>query len=279
MEAGSGYSFTSGVCWAQQQSLCLCCYCTLIRKSGSSSQILLGRRQRGMCSVPLKELGRGPFLNSDWVQEFQTNSGSWEYSEHSPRRALQWVGLLRLQQGLGCLRGGRLWVWLPNQEQKEATHQTDHGERDEHCLAVLVWNTSHSLQIRTLAVRSPLVLDFMGIINALTQGKNLLNVGQTAFSLHNNLCVKMWKAAHALLVHFFKYYKHISSLTCYMNMSVPGTVNVKISKKHTADRQKILTKQIRITIPRCKSCFSCGRFTLIEKVPKICRYFSQWCCQ
>lgn len=29
-----------------------------------------------------------------------------------------------------------------------------------------------------------------------------------------------------------------------MNMSVPGTVNVKVSKKHTVDRQKIF----RITI-------------------------------
>lgn len=72
MAAGCGYSFPSGVCWAQQQSLCFCCYCTLIQKSSSSSHILLGRRhQTGMRCVPLKQLwsgGGGAFINSDWVK-------------------------------------------------------------------------------------------------------------------------------------------------------------------------------------------------------------------
>lgn len=34
----------------------------------------------------------------------------------------------------------------------------------------------------------------------------------------------------------------VPSLTCYVNMSVPGTVNVKISKEHAADREQISTK-------------------------------------
>lgn len=64
--------------------------------------------------------------------------GSREYGWHSPRGAVRGVRLLRLQQGLGGLGGGWLRVRLPNEEQEEATNQTDHRERDEHCLTVLV---------------------------------------------------------------------------------------------------------------------------------------------
>lgn len=43
-----------------------------------------------------------------------------------------------MQQRLRRLGGGRLRVRLADQEEEEATHQTYHRERDEHCLTVLV---------------------------------------------------------------------------------------------------------------------------------------------
>lgn len=75
----------------------------------------------------------------------------------------------------------------------------------------------------------------MDFINALMQGK-----GAKLHSSHAITCsLKCEKQlTHCRFPPFKHEYKHTSSLTCYMNMSVPGTVNVEISKKHTADRQK-----------------------------------------
>lgn len=39
-------------------------------------------------------------------------------------------------------------------------------------------------------------------------------------------------------------------LTCYMNMSMPGTVNVKVSKKHTVDGQKIFWNKHNDLLPQ-----------------------------
>lgn len=73
------------------------------------------------------------------------------------------------------------------------------------------------------------------------------NVDQTAFSLYDYLLGKSSSRTAGSI--FSKYlYKPVASLTCYMKMSVPGAVNVKISKKDTADSEKIVTKQIGITI-------------------------------
>lgn len=72
----------------------------------------------------------------------------------------------------------------------------------------------------------------------------MLNVGQTAFSSHINVLVKCAKQLR--LGSFVRDYRQrASSLTCYMIVSVPGAVNVEVSKKHTADRQKSSTKQRR----------------------------------
>lgn len=37
----------------------------------------------------------------------------------------------------------------------------------------------------------------------------------------------------------------VPSLTCDVNVSVPGTVNVKVSKEHAADREQISTKSTK----------------------------------
>lgn len=180
---GSSYSFTSSVCWAQQQSLFFF-FTAKGSKQNSSSQIVLGRRHEpGMWFFLFKSYWGGEFLHSGWVKEFQMRPGSQEYGWHSPRGAVHGVRLLRLQQGLGGLGGSWLRVRLSNEEQEEAANQTDHSERDEHCLTVLVWNMSQSLKTTPPFGRSPLEAHFN---KCHYKRGHLADGGQNTCSWHNN---------------------------------------------------------------------------------------------